>query len=103
MTIITQVFNVVKWYSSDLIGSLKSRLAITKMTRILPLVTRLSLLRGGKRGGARDYPDLPVQGIAGLHARRQEAVFQTRKQGFTNVNYTYMYMRFRLWAMTWRS
>ena len=52
---------------------------------------------------ARDYPDLPVQGIAGLHARRQEAVFQTRKQGFTNVNYTYMYMRFRLWAMTWRS
>ena len=48
-------FNVVKWQSSDLIGSLKSRLAITKMTRILPLVTRLSLPRGEKRGGARDY------------------------------------------------
>ena len=46
--------NVVKWHSSDLIGSLKSRLAITKMTRILPLVTRLSLPQGGKRGGARD-------------------------------------------------
>ena len=46
--------NIVKWHSSDLIGSLKSRLAITKMTRILPLVTRLSLPLGGKRGGARD-------------------------------------------------
>ena len=43
--------NVVKWHSSDLIGSLKSRLAITKMTRILPLVTRLSLQGGKKKKG----------------------------------------------------
>ena len=48
------IFNVVKWQSSDLIGSLKSRLAITKNDKIIAVSHQtLPSTRREKRRGTR--------------------------------------------------
>ena len=47
-------FNVVKWQSSDLIGSLKSRLAVTKNDKNIAVSHQtLPSARRGKRRGTR--------------------------------------------------